>query len=234
MDAGERIETLDAVGRLRARSPKTLAGYRRFRAVIECDGALPARLKHLFTAAAACVKNYAEMAERELLAAAAAGLDVEHAGAAVAILASSRGEGAALRFEAIFSRVYPDAARVAAEEQELAVAPGEAEANFLSYFNTMPPSLGKLIALVPTGGDAYYLMREGTLSGTALEPRHAELLLVTVLAADYSNWASVHMDGARRAGASETEIAEAVLCAVPVAGLSAWVVGATAMDAVQN
>jgi len=39
------------------------------------------------------------------------------------------------------------------------------------------------------------------------------------------------MNGARRAGASEAEIAEAVLCAVPVAGLSAWVVGATAMDA---
>ena len=33
------------------------------------------------------------------------------------------------------------------------------------------------------------------------------------------------------AGASEAEVAEAVLCAVPVAGLSAWVVGATAMDA---
>jgi alkylhydroperoxidase/carboxymuconolactone decarboxylase family protein YurZ len=234
MDADERIATLDAVGRLRARAPKTLAGYRRFRAVIEQDGALPSRLKHLFTAAAACVKNYAEMAERELRTARAAGLDAEFAGAAIAILASSRGEGAALRFEAIFARVYPGTARVEAEEQELAVAPGEAETNFLTYFNTMPPSLGKLLELVPMGGDAYYLMREGTLSGTALEPRHAELLLVTVLAADYSDWASVHMDGARRAGASEAEIAEAVLCAVPVAGLSAWVVGATAMDAGKN
>lgn len=231
MEASGRMETLDAIGRLRARAPKTLAGYRRFRAVIEQDGALPAPLKHLFVAAAACVKNYAGMAERELRAAAAAGLDAEHAGAAIAILASSRGEGAALRFEAIYSEVYPDTARITAEEQELAVAPGEAEANFLAYFNSMPPSLGKLIELVPVGGDAYYLMREGTLSGTALEPHHAELLLVTVLAADYSNWASVHMDGARRAGASEAEVAEAVLCAVPVAGLSAWVVGATAMDA---
>ncbi|MEX6697977.1 carboxymuconolactone decarboxylase family protein, partial [Pseudomonas aeruginosa] len=79
--------------------------------------------------------------------------------------------------------------------------------------------------LVPTGADAYYLMREGTLSGTALEPTHAELLLVTVLAADYSNWASVHIDGARKAGATEAQIAEAILCAVPVAGLSAWVIG---------
>jgi alkylhydroperoxidase/carboxymuconolactone decarboxylase family protein YurZ len=192
---------------------------------------LPKTLKLLFVAAAACVKGYGDMAERDLRAAAAAGLDADLAGAAIAILASSRGEGAALRFESIFARVYPDDARIEADESELVVAPGEAESNFLSYFNTMPPSLGKLLDLVPLGGDAYYLMREGTLSGTALEPSHAELLLVTVLAADYSNWASVHMDGARRAGASEAAIAEAVLCAVPVAGLSAWVVGATAMDA---
>jgi alkylhydroperoxidase/carboxymuconolactone decarboxylase family protein YurZ len=223
--------TLGAVGRVRAHAPKTLAGYRRFRSVIEGDGALPKTLKLLFVAAAACVKGYGEMAERELRAAAAAGLDADLAGAAIAILASSRGEGAALRFESIFARVYPDNARIEADESELAVAPGEAEQNFLSYFNTMPPSLGKLLDLVPVGGDAYYLMREGTLSGTALEASHAELLLVTVLAADYSNWVSVHMDGARRAGASEAAIAEAVLCAVPVAGLSAWVVGATAMDA---
>jgi alkylhydroperoxidase/carboxymuconolactone decarboxylase family protein YurZ len=39
------------------------------------------------------------------------------------------------------------------------------------------------------------------------------------------------MKGARTAGASEEAVAEAVICAVPTAGLSAWVIGATAMDA---
>ena len=107
---------------------------------------------------------------------------------------------------------------ITADETPIDVAPGEVERNFVGYFGTIPPALGKLIELVPTGADAYYLMREGTLSGTALEPRHAELLLVTVLAADYSEWAAVDMDGARRAGASENEVAEAVLCAVPVDG----------------
>src|SRR5204862_198238 len=110
---------LSAVGRVRAYAPKTLAGYRRFRSVIENDGALPKTLKHLFVAAAACVKGYPDMAERELRAAAAAGLDVELAGCAVAILASSRGEGAALRFESIYARVYPDSARIEADEREL-------------------------------------------------------------------------------------------------------------------
>jgi len=219
-----------ANGRLRRNAPKTIAGYRRFREVIERDSALPATIKRLFLAAAACTKGYTAMAREELAGTASCGLGIEDAASAMTILASSRGEGAAMRFGDVLRECYGDDALIEADEVPVAVSEGEAERNFLQYFGEMPPSLGKLLDLVPTGADAYYLMREGTLSGTALSPSHAELLLVTVLAADYSNWASVHMDGARRAGASEAQIAEAVLCAVPVAGLSAWVVGATAMD----
>jgi alkylhydroperoxidase/carboxymuconolactone decarboxylase family protein YurZ len=219
-----------ATGRLRANAPKTVAGYRRFREVVESDGALPAWLKRLFVAAAACTKGYEAMARRELALAADAGLDVERAAAALTILSSSRGEGAALRFGEVLASVYAEAAVIEAEETPITVADGEAERNFVGYFGSVPPSLQLLIDLVPTGADAYYLMREGTLSGTALDPHHAELLLVTVLAADYSDWSAVHMDGARRVGATEEQVAEAVLCAVPVAGLSAWVVGATAMQ----
>lgn len=219
------------LGALQSTAPKTVAGYARFRSVIDVDGALPARIKALFVACAACVKSYEEMALRELRRAADAGLSEAEALSAVAILSSVRGEGAALRFQGLLERTYPGVREPVASTDELTVATGEAERNFLAYFGTMPPSLGKLLALSPAGADAYYLMREGTLSGTALQPRHAELLLVTVLVADYSAWASVHIQGARRAGASEHEVAEAVLCAVPTSGLSAWVVGATAMDA---
>ena len=226
----EDVSPLLSNGRLRSNAPKTIAGFRRFRRIVESDGALPSIVKRLFVAAAAAVKGFEPMAVRELAAAAALGLDVERAAAALTILSSSRGEGAALRFAGVLEQVYGEAASVDAIEAPIEVADGEARQNFINYFGTVPPSLGKLLDLVPLGADAYYLMREGTLSGTALDPRHAELLLVTVLAADYSPWSSVHMDGARRAGASEQEVAEAVLCAVPVAGLSAWVVGATAMD----
>jgi alkylhydroperoxidase/carboxymuconolactone decarboxylase family protein YurZ len=219
-----------ANGRLRRDAPKSVAGYRLFRQVIERDSALPASIKRLFLASAACTKGYTVMAGRELAAAAACGLELEQAASAMTILASSRGEGASLRFGELLTQCYGDGAHFDAEVQDISVADGEAKSNFLKYFGEIPPSLGKLIDLVPIGADAYYLMREGTLSGTALSPSHAELLLVTVLAADYSEWASVHMDGARRAGATEAQIAEAVICAVPVAGLSAWVVGATAMD----
>nr|WP_314443499.1 carboxymuconolactone decarboxylase family protein [uncultured Sphingomonas sp.] len=224
------ISPLLGNGRLRSHAPKTVAGFRRFRRIVETDGALPSVLKRLFLSAAAAVKGYEAMAVRELAAAATLGLDVERAAAALTILSSSRGEGASMRFADVLEQVYGDAALVEADEAPIEVAEGEARQNFVSYFGEVPPSLGKLLDLVPLGADAYYLMREGTLSGTALEPRHAELLLVTVLAADYSSWSSVHMDGARRAGATEQEVAEAVLCAVPVAGLSAWVVGATAME----
>lgn len=225
------ISPLPTLGLLRRDAPKTVAGFRRFRSVIESDGALPACVKLLFTACAATTKGYEEMAHRELSAARDAGLTAEQAGAAVAILSSVRGEGAALRFHGIYASVFGDAAGPHADEQTVDVAPGDAEANFLHYFGTMPPSLGKLLDLVPLAADAYYLMREGTLSGTALGVVNAELLLVTVLAADYSSWASVHMNGARKAGASEQAVAEAVICAVPTSGLSAWVVGATSMDA---
>jgi alkylhydroperoxidase/carboxymuconolactone decarboxylase family protein YurZ len=127
--------------------------------------------------------------------------------------------------------VYPGSTGGAAPLRIKDVAPGEAEKNFLAYFGSMPPSLGKLAELLPLGADAYYLMREGTINGTPLGPKYSELLLVAVLAADYSPLAAVHIKGARTAGASEQEIAEAIVCTVATSGLSAWVSGAAAMDA---
>lgn len=224
------LPELASLGMLRRDAPKTVAGFRRWRTIIDTDGALPARIKRLFVACAATVKGYQELATRELFAARDLGLALEEAAAAVAILASVRGEGASLRFHGMFQAVYPEAGDPEWPADDIEVEEGAAEANFVRYFDTVPPSLAKLLALNPLGADAYYLMREGTLSGTALGPINAELLLVTVLVADYSSWASVHMNGARKAGATEEAIAEAVICAVPTAGLSAWVIGATAMD----
>lgn len=216
---------------LRRIAPRTLGGYSRFRRVIEEDGALPARIKMLFVAVAATTKGYREMARRELLHARGRGLSFGEASAAAIVLSSVRGEGAALSYLETLEAVYPG--KTGGEEvfPQIEVEPGAVEANFLAYFGTMPPSLGKLLELVPLGAEAYYLMREGTINGTPLGPKYSELLLVTVLAADYSPLASVHINGARKAGASEAEIAEAIVCTVTTSGLSGWVSGATAMDA---
>jgi alkylhydroperoxidase/carboxymuconolactone decarboxylase family protein YurZ len=171
------------------------------------------------------------MALRELTRAREMGLSFEEASAAAIVLSSVRGEGAAVSFIGALEAVFPGQTQGDEPFGEIDVEQGAAERNFLAYFGTMPPSLGKLAELLPLGADAYYLMREGTINGTPLGAKYSELLLVAVLAADYSSWASVHIKGARTAGASEPEIAEAIVCAVTTSGLSAWVSGATAMDA---
>ncbi len=216
---------------LRRIAPKTLGGNARFRQIVNTDGALPAVMKALFVAVAATTKGFVAMAQRELERAKRLGLSAEQASSAAIILSSVRGEAAALAFLERLAETYPGITQGDAPLPELDVAPGEAEQNFLSYFGTMPPSLGKFFDLVPLGADAYYLMREGTINGTPIGPKYSELLLVAVLAADYSPLASVHMKGARKAGASEAEIAETLVCTVLTSGLSAWVAGATAMDA---
>lgn len=216
---------------LRRIAPLTLGGNLRFRQIVNTDGALPARIKALFVAVAATTKGFPAMALAELERGRSLGLDFVEASAAAIILSSVRGEGAALNFIGLLDQVFPGQAQGEAQACEIAVKPREAEQNFLAYFGSMPPSLGKLFELLPLGADAYYLMREGTINGTPLGPKYSELLLVAVLAADYSPLTSVHIKGARTAGASETEIAEAIICTVLTSGLSAWVSGANAMDA---
>lgn len=216
---------------LRRIAPYTLGGYSRFRAVVDRDGAVPARIKALYVAVAATTKGYRELAQRELKRAHQLGLTFDEASAAAIVLSSVRGEGAALSFIALLEAEYPAPSAAEVPMPQIEVGPHEAEQNFLRYFGTMPPSLGKLIELLPLGGDAYYLMREGTINGTPLGPKYSELMLVAVLAADYSPLASVHIKGARTAGATETEIAETIVCSVLTSGLSAWVCGANAMDA---
>lgn len=208
----------------------SLAGYARFRQVIDGDSALPARIKALFAAVAATTKGYPEMARRELARARSLGLAWEEASSAAVILCSVRGEGAALRFVELLESEYGRDRAGDTALAEIAVAPTEARDNFLAYFGAMPPSLGKLVDHLPIAADAYYLMREGTLGATAIGAKYAELLLVAVIAADYSPLVAVHARGAITAGASEVELYEAILCAVPAAGLSAWVAAANAID----
>src|SRR3546814_12289529 len=82
--------------------------------------------------------------------------------------------------------------------------------------------------LAPEAADAYYLMRRGSIDANPLSAKYGELLLLAILAAGYSPMAATHVRGARNAGASDEEIAEAVLCAIPSAGIAAWMaVGGT-------
>ena len=206
---------------LAGHAPFTLAGYAEFRAVIEQDGALSAALKALFAAVAAVDRRYPDLARRELERGVALGLDVRAATAGIIVLASLRGEGAALEFAALVDDAFADTEPPPPQPLPTAGA-GEAVNNFKAYFGTIPVPLVQLLRLSPGAADGYYLMRRGSIDANPLSPKHGELLLLTILAASYSPMAARHVDGARRAGASDEEMAEAALCAIPAAGIAAW------------
>lgn len=226
----ERSNPLLNSALLQELGPYTVAGYALFREIIETDGSLPAKLKHLFAAVAAANKGYGDLARREILGASQLGLSLKEAAAGLILLSSLRGEGAALSYQTILSEIYP--ADGSADDRPPAVTarPGEAENNFRQYFGTIPVPLAKLLELSPKGADAYYLMRTGTLECNSLDKKYAELLLVTVLASDYSPMAATHIRAARSVGASDTELAEAILCAVPSAGIAAWIAAGSLLD----
>jgi len=206
---------------LRGHAPYTLAGFAAFRSVIDTDGAVPAKFKALFAAVAAIDRRHLCLARRELARGVGLGLTSVEATAGLIVLASLRGEAAALDFAEVIAASF--AAIDAPAPQPLpTAAAGEAVANFAAYFGTIPAPLAQLLRLNPAAADAYYLMRRGSIDANPLSPKYGELLLLTILAAGYSPMAITHVRGARMAGATDEEIAEAVLCAVPSAGIAAW------------
>jgi 4-carboxymuconolactone decarboxylase len=216
---------------LRQLAPYTVSGYALFREIVEIDGALPAKIKSLFVAVAATNKGFGELARREIERAASLGLTLNEAASGLILLSSLRGEGAALSFKAVLDAAYPQATATAQPMAMIKAEPGEAENNFKQYFGTVPVALAKLLQLSAKGADGYYLMRKGTIECNTLSKKYAELLLVTVLAADYSPMAATHIKGARIAGATDFELAEAILCAVPSGGIAAWISAGPLLDA---
>lgn len=216
---------------LKQLAPLTLSGYSLFREVIEADGALPAKLKCLLAAVAACNRGYTDLARSELEAAARRGLTLNEAASGLILLSSLRGEGAALAFNTILCAVYPVPATAETEPERVRAAPGEAEANFKAYFGTVPPALATLLRLAPIGADGYFLMRRGTIDCNQLDRKSAELMLIAVLASDYSPMAATHIRAARAVGATDEEMAEAILCAVPSAGIAAWMGAGVLLEA---
>jgi len=108
MTTPEQIGPLGEVALLRGHAPYTLAGYAGFRAVIDTDGAVPARFKALFASVAAIDRRYPDLARRELARGAALGLTVRDATAGLIVLSSLRGEGAALEFADVLAATFTE------------------------------------------------------------------------------------------------------------------------------
>ena len=217
-----------ASGEVAAISLKFAEGFARVRDVTDRDGACPAWAKALYMAAAAAVKRQPEVLERELARAHALGLAQEHAqGAALAVMIS-RGESVYGAFAAALRRCYGASAGGAPPERpQLAVTRESALDYFRGYFGVVPSYVELMANEAPRALEGYVLMREWSLGENALPAKHVELMLCAMNAADFApRFVNVHANGARRAGASEAEIVEAVLCAIPISGVASWLPGA--------
>jgi alkylhydroperoxidase/carboxymuconolactone decarboxylase family protein YurZ len=216
------------MGEVAAISPKFAEGFARIRDVTDRDGACPAWAKALYMAAAAAVKKQPEVLAREIARAKQLGLGLRDAeGAALAVMIS-RGESAFATFLGAVRATYGVAARKASSERsEFPVTRESALAYFQSYFGFVPGYVALMADEAPRALQGYVLMREWSLAENVLAAKHVELLLCCVNAAEFSSrFVNVHANGARRAGASEAEIVEAVLCAIPIAGVASWLPGA--------
>jgi alkylhydroperoxidase/carboxymuconolactone decarboxylase family protein YurZ len=211
-------------------APRTVAGYRRLRDVVDEDRALPAWFKSLAVACAAAAKGFPDLVKFQLRTGHVRGLTLEQCMGGVITLTSARGAGAAMMLLDAVADVYNARNEHLEAAPAIEVAPGEAEGNFRAYMGgELHPNFAALLEASQELADAYYLLRTGTLDHNRLESRLAELLLVAVLAADYQASVSIHLGGARRAGASDAEIIEAIACAFPVSGLAGLITGVSAL-----
>jgi len=215
-------------GEIAAIAPKFAEGYARVRDVTDHDGACPAWAKALFMSAAAAVRDHDAMCRRELARAVTVGLSEEAAGGAALAVLISRGEAVYERFRAAVDSVF-DIERPTAPPQ---APPFEIDRQgaldyFTEYFGFVPDYIDLMADDAPRGLEGYVLMRQWSLAENPLGAKWVELMLCTMNAAEFSSrFVNVHANGARAAGASEAEIVESVVCAIPVSGVAAWLPGA--------
>lgn len=211
-----------------AMSHKFAEGYARIRDVTDNDGACPAWAKALYMASAAAVRGCDDILTREMGRSRQLGLELSDArGAALAVLIS-RGEGVYAKFSAAIDQAFGEKIGEPADESpDFELDRQGALDYFESYFGFVPDYVELMADEAPRALEGYVLMRQWSLAENTLEAKHVELLLCTINAAEFSSrFVNVHANGARNAGASEAEIVESVVCAIPVSGVASWLPGA--------
>lgn len=210
-------------------SHKFAEGYARIREVCDTDAACAAWAKALYMACAAAVRGHDDMVRHELGRSRDLGLTLPDARGAALVVLISRGEGVYRRLTDAIDDVFGEKLGEPADTSpEFDVDEQGARDYFGSIFETIPGYVEAMADDAPRALEGYVLMREWSLGENTLAAEHAELLLCTINAAEFeARFVDVHANGARRAGCSEAQIVEAVLCAIPVAGLATWL---TAVD----
>ena len=215
-------------GEIAAVSAKFAEGFARVREVTDTDGALPAWAKAMYIACAAAVRGQDDLLGREMERARDLGLSVSDARGAALSVMISRGEGVYRTFSAAIDAAF--GVKIAPSDDEIPDFPLDRQAAldyFTSYFGWVPDYIELMADEAPRALEGYVLMRQWALAENLLDAKHVELLLCTVNAAEFSSrFVNVHATGARNAGATEAELVEAVLCAIPVSGVASWLPGA--------
>jgi alkylhydroperoxidase/carboxymuconolactone decarboxylase family protein YurZ len=211
-------------------TPKAAAGMRRVREAVEAPSALDAGEKALIVACAAAARGDDQVVAESLARAREAGVTTERAWATPATLLLARGEPAAGRLATALLECYgPPPVAGSFEDLDREGALGY----FGGYFGgTVPDRVALLAERAPAVFEGYALMHQAILrESTALPPVLAELILCAVNAAEYQTvYATIHADAARRAGAGEDEILEAMLAVIPIAGVAVWPVAASVLS----
>lgn len=213
----------------------TAAGWARLRGRLERDGALSAHTKALLLAAVAATRGRQALLARELARLSDTDARGEIA-SLVGIVTLARGREAAslLAAGADFALDWP------APDASTPSAPQVAEA--LAYLAPQgappapvspPAPVALLAAHVPDVLVGYRELRGGVYESSALDGRTVELTLLAISAAGYQQaHAAIHAGKALALGADEAQLVEAGLCAVPSAGMGAWLIAAGAIASV--
>jgi 4-carboxymuconolactone decarboxylase len=211
-------------------TPDAAAGWGAVRDAVEADGALSAARKALLVAAVAAVQGDVRMAAVELRRGFERGLEPAEARRALPALLLARGEPAYRRLAEALAEARPGLLEDEGEPEPEPPAPAEADAYFTSHFGSIPPRQALLSERAPAVYEGYFRLHRRVLGAEPGRAKQAELLMLALNAAALQpSFTAIHMQGARRAGASEEELVEAVLCAIPVVGIAAWPVAAQAL-----
>jgi alkylhydroperoxidase/carboxymuconolactone decarboxylase family protein YurZ len=214
-------------------NPVAASGMERLIEITISDGALSGSTKLLFLSSIAAVKLKPELTNELLVSALSRGLEPQEVTGAAGTLLVSRGmPPCAMLLEGLLQCIdlEPPTGQVDADQVDadrLLTSPDEALRYAESTYGLVPAHIELMASELPGALEGFHLLRSGGLRRSGLNPKLTELLLVAVNAALMEvEFVERHAREARREGASETELAEAALTAVPLAGLAAWRRGA--------
>jgi alkylhydroperoxidase/carboxymuconolactone decarboxylase family protein YurZ len=203
-----------------------LGALAQMRAAVFLDGALSRRDKHLISAAVHATRRDPGAVAEHLAAAREAGATADQAVEVFLPTLLSHGPRA-WAFGASTALASDAPTADAATPRPDPDAPGDDPETLLAYYRRdlggAPPWATLLSRVAPAYLAGYTRMRRAVLRDGHLPRKIKELTIVAAHAADrFAPGARFHVDGARRSGATDAELAETFLLAALAAGIPAW------------